>query len=86
MSRLKRSLVAKRSIAMEGRKTSVSLEPQFWNALRSIANARGMTMGDLVAAIKTDRQSGNLSSAIRVFVLNLYSAQIEREGRGRAAH
>ncbi len=78
-----KSLVVKRSIVMAGRKTSVSLEDPFWYALRSIASARGMTTKDLVAAINTDRQSGNLSSAIRMFVLDFYRAQIsEPEKRG----
>ena len=72
-----KSLITKHSIGLESFKTSVSLEPQFWNALKSIATARGMTTTDLVAAINADRQNSNLSSAIRVFVLNFYSTQAD---------
>ena len=51
-------------------KTGVSLEDQFWEALREIATERGSTLGDLVGSINADRRKGNLSSAVRLFVLN----------------
>jgi predicted DNA-binding ribbon-helix-helix protein len=70
-----KSPVVKRSIVIAGHKTSVSLEDAFWNCLKKIAADRGMTLSDLVAAIDTDRQHGNLSSAIRLFVLDHYRAQ-----------
>jgi predicted DNA-binding ribbon-helix-helix protein len=71
-----KSRVIKRSIVIAGRKTSVSLEDAFWKGLREIAVARDMTPSDLVATINSDRQQGNLSSAIRQFVLGFYRAQI----------
>ena len=71
-----RSLVVKRSVVVAGHKTSVSLEDAFWKGLREIAVGRGKTLSDLVAAIDTERVSGNLSSAIRLFVLAHYQAQI----------
>lgn len=71
-----KSPVVKRSIVIAGHKTSVSLEDAFWNALKEIANAREMTLSDLVATIDTDRHHGNLSSAIRLFVLDHYRMQI----------
>ena len=61
--------IAKRSVAIDGHRTSVSLEQAFWEALREIALAEGRTVNALIAAIDRDRQ-GNLSSAIRVFVLD----------------
>ena len=61
--------VRKRSIVIAGHATSVSLEAEFWEALREIAEARGASINQLVAAIDATR-GGNLSSAIRVFVLN----------------
>jgi predicted DNA-binding ribbon-helix-helix protein len=70
-----RSQVAKRSIVIAGHKTSVSLEDQFWNSLKEIASQRGMTLAELVAAIDSDRQHANLSSAIRLFVLGFYREQ-----------
>jgi predicted DNA-binding ribbon-helix-helix protein len=58
----------KRSVIVAGHATSVSLEAEFWDALRDIAAARGVSINRLIAEID-DRRTGNLSSAIRVFVL-----------------
>jgi predicted DNA-binding ribbon-helix-helix protein len=71
-----KSPVVKRSIVIAGHKTSVSLEDAFWKGLKEIATTREMTLSDLVASIDTDRRHGNLSSAIRLFVLDHYRAQI----------
>ena len=71
-----KSSVVKRSIAVAGRNTSVSLEDAFWKALKEIAAGRAMTLSDLVAVIDSDRQHGNLSSAIRLFVLGQYRDQL----------
>jgi predicted DNA-binding ribbon-helix-helix protein len=71
-----KSPVVKRSIVIAGHKTSVSLEDAFWKGLKEIATSRDMTLSDLVATIDTDRRHGNLSSAIRLFVLDHYRAQI----------
>jgi len=67
-----RSPVVKRSIVIAGHKTSVSLEDAFWQGLKEIATERDMTLSDLVATVDTDRHHGNLSSAIRLFVLDYY--------------
>ncbi len=72
-----KSPVVKRSIVIAGHKTSVSLEDAFWQGLKDIARARGMTLSDLVATIDTDRRHGNLSSGIRLFVLDHYRSQSE---------
>jgi predicted DNA-binding ribbon-helix-helix protein len=69
------SRVVKRSIVIAGHKTSVSLEDEFWQGLKQIATDRELTLSDLVATIDTDRHQGNLSSAIRLFVLDHYRAQ-----------
>ena len=69
------SSVIKRSVVLAGHKTSVSLEDAFWKGLKDIAGGRDMTLSDLVAAIDTERQHGNLSSAIRLFVLDYYRSQ-----------
>jgi predicted DNA-binding ribbon-helix-helix protein len=68
------SPVVKRSIVIAGHKTSVSLEDAFWQSLKQIAADRELTLSDLVATIDTDRHGGNLSSAIRLFVLDHYRA------------
>jgi predicted DNA-binding ribbon-helix-helix protein len=71
-----KSSIVKRPIAVAGRKTSISLEDQFWEALREIATERGTTLSDLVTSIKAERREGNLSSAIRLYVLGYYRDQI----------
>ena len=75
-----KSLVVKRSIFLAGRKTSVSLEDEFWNALKKIANDRYVTLSELVSGIDTQRQHGNLSSALRLFVLEYSRGKAEKPG------
>ena len=70
-----KSPVVKRSIVIAGHKTSVSLEDAFWKGLKEIASGRDATLSDLVASIDADRQHGNLSSALRLFVLDFYRNQ-----------
>ena len=68
--------MAKRSIAIAGHRTSISLEEPFWSALTEIASGRGLSVSGLVAEIDRDRPSKtNLSSAVRVFVLDWYRAR-----------
>jgi predicted DNA-binding ribbon-helix-helix protein len=78
-----KSPVVKRSIVIAGHKTSVSLEDAFWKGLKEIASGRDMTLSDLVAAIDSERQHGNLSSAIRLFVLDFYRNQLSEHKAGR---
>jgi predicted DNA-binding ribbon-helix-helix protein len=74
-----KSPVVKRSIVIAGHKTSVSLEDAFWTGLKEIAGGRGMTLSELVATIDHERNHGNLSSGIRLFVLDHYRNQIGDE-------
>jgi predicted DNA-binding ribbon-helix-helix protein len=69
-----KSLVVKRSIAVSGHKTSVTLEAAFWNGLKQIASDRNLTLSELVTAIDAQRLNANLSSALRLFVLDHYRA------------
>src|SRR5215472_9727597 len=71
-----KSLVVKRSIVVAGHKTSVSLEDAFWNGMKEIASGRNLTLSDLITAVDSERQQGNLSSAIRLFVLDFYRNQL----------
>jgi predicted DNA-binding ribbon-helix-helix protein len=71
-----KTLIAKRSIVAAGHKTSVSLEDAFWEGLKEIARGRNITLSELVAAIDSGRRQGNLSSAIRLFVLDFYRNQL----------
>jgi predicted DNA-binding ribbon-helix-helix protein len=74
-----KSPVVKRSIVIAGHKTSVSLEDAFWKGLKEIASGRDATLSELVASIDADRQHGNLSSALRLFVLDFYRNQLTEE-------
>jgi len=65
--------IGKYSVAIDGHRTSVSLEPEFWQALKNIAAARQESLGALVSKVDRTRQ-GNLSSALRVFVLEEMSS------------
>jgi predicted DNA-binding ribbon-helix-helix protein len=71
------SPVLKRSVVIGGHKTSVSLEDDFWRGLKEIAAARRTTLSDLVAGIDRARQSGNLSSNLRLFVLESFQRRAE---------
>jgi predicted DNA-binding ribbon-helix-helix protein len=69
--------IVKRSVAIAGHRTSVSLEEPFWAALHDIARRRGRSVHGVIAEIDRERGGRNLSSAIRVFVL---AALRERAG------
>jgi predicted DNA-binding ribbon-helix-helix protein len=70
-----KSTVIKRSVRVDGRNTSVTLEDAFWNSLKEIADSRGQTLPDLIARIDAERRSANLSSNLRLFVLGFYQDQ-----------
>ena len=80
-----KSPVVKRSIVIAGHKTSVSLEDAFWKGLKEIAMGRDLTLSQMVAAIDSERAQGNLSSALRLFVLDHFRAQIGARGWTSAA-
>jgi predicted DNA-binding ribbon-helix-helix protein len=83
-----KSSIVKRSVMVAGRKTSVSLEDAFWATFREIADGRHMTLSELADVINAERAHGNLSSAIRLFVLAFYrnqlSAHQQRTSEARA--
>ena len=70
-----KSPVVKRSVVVAGHKTSVSLKDAFWECLKEIAGKRQTNLGALVAVIDSQRQHSNLSSAIRLFVLDFHRNQ-----------
>jgi predicted DNA-binding ribbon-helix-helix protein len=67
-----KSAVAKRSIVIDRHKTSVSLEDQFWAALKEIAAEKQLTLSELISDIDSRRGQGNLSSAVRLFIIAWY--------------
>ncbi len=80
-----KSVIVKRSVVLEGHKTSVSLENEFWEGLREIAEAQNSNLSSLVRTIDRDRARGNLSSAIRVFVLNHFHKAATEARTGASA-
>jgi predicted DNA-binding ribbon-helix-helix protein len=74
-----KSQVFKRSVKLGAHSTSVHLEDAFWAALKDIAATQGIPVTDLIATIGKERRSGghaNLSSAIRLFVLDHYRSRV----------
>ena len=70
-----KTAVIKRSIKFDGRKTSVSLEDEFWYGLLEIAVYKQMAVPTLVKRIDHRRKTVNLSSAIRIFVFKYFKAR-----------
>ena len=65
--------IVKRSVTIDGHRTSVSVEDPFWQALREIASERGLGASELLAEIDHARRPGsNLSSSIRIYALDWY--------------
>ncbi|MBY0612563.1 MAG: ribbon-helix-helix domain-containing protein [Beijerinckiaceae bacterium] len=69
----------KHSLSIQGHRTSISLEEEFWTALKSIADRRAISLAALVAEIDRERSRVNLSSALRVFVLRDLQRAIDRQ-------
>lgn len=81
-----KSPVVKRSIVVGGHKTSVSLEEAFWSGMKEISGQRSMTLSELVGEIDTNRHQGNLSSAIRLFVLDHFKSRAMGSAGGSQPH
>lgn len=77
MTAAAREGVVKRSVAIAGHRTSVSLEEPFWDALNAIAREQGRSLPSLIGDIDGRRGACNLSSALRVFVLAAVQARTD---------
>ncbi|HEV7345795.1 MAG TPA: ribbon-helix-helix domain-containing protein [Devosia sp.] len=62
----------KRSLSIAGHRTSIALEPEFWAALEGMAEEQSRTVAALIRDIDENRETGNLSSAVRLAVLRWY--------------
>jgi predicted DNA-binding ribbon-helix-helix protein len=71
----KTTSINKHSVIVAGHKTSVSLEDAFWHRLQDIAGGQGLTVSKLVQRVEHELHDGNLSSAVRVFVLDHFCTQ-----------
>jgi predicted DNA-binding ribbon-helix-helix protein len=74
-----KSAIVKRSIILDGHKTSISLEDAFWNGLKDIAGAQKLPLSTLIYEIDATRGNHNLSSAIRQFVLGQFMTSSQRD-------
>ena len=79
-----KSQAVKRSVVIEGRNKSISLESAVCESLREIADYRDMNLFSLLATIDSKRKQGSLSSAIRLFLLNFYREQLDNQDRNKA--
>ena len=86
----RKSPIVIHSILIAGHRTSISVEDAFWKGLKEIAADRNMTLSDLVTTINSKRKHNNLSSAVRLFVLDHYRRQAvpllrkRRNAKGRS--
>ena len=80
-----KSAIIKRSVVLDGHKTSVSLENEFWEGLREIAGRQKANLSSLVRQIDRTRVNGNLSSAIRVYVFNHFHTPVAAPAEAPAA-
>ena len=81
MQGIAKSAVTKRSVVIGGHKTSVSLEEPFWSEVRAIADSEQITVSNLLRRIDRERSNANLSSAIRVYVLEHVRDKVRRMRR-----
>jgi len=81
-----KSMIVKRSVLIGGHKTSVSIEDPFWKGLKAIADERDMNLSDLVTSIDSARRQSNLSSAIRLYVLDYYQSALKSPAGSRSQH
>ena len=79
-----KSSIVKRSVVIDGHKTSVSLEDLFWSNLKKIAHTQQTTLSELVSKIDGTREQGNLSSALRMFVFQYFRNEDERMEAAKA--
>ena len=68
----------KRSVLIAGHATSVTLEPEFWKALKNIVKRDEISLNALITEIDDSKSIDNLSSAIRIYILNDLQSQIDR--------
>ncbi len=69
----------KHSVTIAGHRTSISLEDEFWQGLKALADSRNKSLADIIRQIDKERGINNLSSAIRIAVLDYYKSQIPQE-------
>ena len=80
------STLISRNVTVNGRRTSLRLEPSMWDALAEIARRENMTIHQLCTQVDLRRHESSLTAAIRVFTLSYFRAAATEDGHGRAGH
>lgn len=80
------STLVNRNITVAGRRTSIRLEPQMWDALHQICRREAATLNEIVTEIERRRAASSLTAAIRVYVLSYFRAAATDEGHRLAGH
>jgi len=80
------STLVNRNVTVAGRRTSMRLEPAMWEALQQICRREGKTLNQLVTEIDRQRDESSLTAAIRVYLLQYFSAAATDEGHRLAGH
>jgi predicted DNA-binding ribbon-helix-helix protein len=77
----------KRSFSIGGHRTSISLEPAFWNALKEAAARERTQVAKLVNTIDQNRDGSGLSSAVRIWILNYFRdrSNVNSDDHGHSA-
>ncbi len=76
---------SKHSVVLRGHRTSVNLEPPFWDVLQEAARTRELTVAQLISLVDEARSYNNLSSALRLYALDFCRKRATRVGASMAA-
>ncbi|MGN0929878.1 MAG: ribbon-helix-helix domain-containing protein [Alphaproteobacteria bacterium] len=70
-------MLEKHSITLMGHKTSISIEREFWEELQKISKAQNKSINEIISSIDIGKHNGNLSSSIRVFIIQYLKGLIQ---------
>ena len=70
----------KRSFSIKGHRTSISLEAEFWDALKEAAQEDRLTLAALIDQVDRERGTSGLSSAVRIWLLRRYKSRLSSTG------
>ncbi|HYB09908.1 MAG TPA: ribbon-helix-helix domain-containing protein [Alphaproteobacteria bacterium] len=79
-------MLQSRNVMISGRRTSIRLEPEMWEALQEIARREGRSIGEVASLIDAQRHGSSLTAAIRVFIVSYFRAAATDDGHAHAGH
>lgn len=80
------STLVSRNIVVEGRRTSVRLEQEMWDAIREIAVREGVSIHDICTMVDAERRESSLTAGLRVFIMSYFRTAATETGHIRAGH